>query len=191
MNERKRFWFLLVLAAAVLLAIVGCQKKEIASGAGYGAAGDGSGAAGAGRRAGVGEQDLGGTAGRGLPGGGAAGVPASERAAFENEDIYFAFDSAALSQEAQAVLRKKAAFLKAHPNVRVTIEGHCDERGTNEYNLALGEARAKAAKAFLVDLGIASERLATISYGEERPIVRGSTEEAWAKNRRAHFVIEP
>ncbi len=191
MNERKRFGFLLVLAAAVLLAILGCQKKETASGAGYGAAGDGSGAAGAGRRAGVGEQDLGGTAGRGLPGGGAAGVPASERTAFENEDIYFAFDSAALSQEAQAVLRKKAAFLKAHPNVRVTIEGHCDERGTNEYNLALGEARAKAAKAFLVDLGIASERLATISYGEERPIVRGSTEEAWAKNRRAHFVIEP
>lgn len=191
MNERKRFGILLVLAAAILVAALGCQKKEIASGPGYGAANEGSGAAGAGRRAGVGEQDLGSAAGRGLPGGGAASVPASERAAFENEDIYFAFDSAALSQEAQAVLRKKADFLKAHPKVRVTIEGHCDERGTNEYNLALGEARAKAAKAFLVDLGIAAERLATISYGEERPIARGSTEEAWAKNRRAHFVIEP
>lgn len=191
MKKGNRFAFCLVLAAAVLLAALGCQKKEIASGAGYGAAGDASGAAGPGRRPGMGEQDLGGAAGRGLPGGGAASVPASERMAFENEDIYFAFDSAALSQEAQAILRKKAAFLKAHPNIRVTIEGHCDERGTNEYNLALGEARAKAAKAFLVDLGIPAERLATISYGEERPIVKGSNEEAWAKNRRAHFVIEP
>jgi peptidoglycan-associated lipoprotein len=70
------------------------------------------------------------------------------------------------------------------------VEGHCDERGTNEYNLALGEARAKSAKAFLVDLGISANRIATISYGEERPLVEGSTEEAFAKNRRAHFVIE-
>ncbi|MCU0604781.1 MAG: OmpA family protein, partial [Desulfobacterales bacterium] len=80
--------------------------------------------------------------------------------------------------------------LKANPNVKVTIEGHCDDRGTNEYNLALGEARARSAKAFLVDMGVPAARMATISYGEERPAVRGDTEEAWVKNRRAHFVIE-
>jgi peptidoglycan-associated lipoprotein len=142
---------------------------------------------GAAGRKGIGEQDLGSGAGR--PGAGGA-IPASERAAFENEDIYFAYDSSALSPQAQDILRKKAAFLKANSNVKVTIEGHCDERGTNEYNLALGEARARSAKAFLVDLGIPAARVATISYGEERPIAKGQSEDAWSKNRRAHFVIE-
>jgi peptidoglycan-associated lipoprotein len=175
----------LLLMTALLFAIPGCQKKEIASEAGYGAAGSGAGTAG---RKGIGEQDLSGTTGR--PGAGGAAIGATERAAFENEDIFFAYDSSALTNPAQDVLRKKTTFLKANPNVKVTIEGHCDDRGTNEYNLALGEARARAAKAFLVDLGVPAARMATISYGEERPLVRGTTEEAWAKNRRAHFVIE-
>ena len=175
----------LVLMAATLLNVSACQKKEIASEAGYGAAGSGAGAAG---RKGIGEQDLSGAAGR--PGAGGAAIGATERAAFENEDIYFAYDSSALTPQAQDILRKKGAFLKANSNVKVTIEGHCDDRGTNEYNLALGEARARSAKAFLVDLGIPAARIATISYGEERPAVRGTSEDAWAKNRRAHFVIE-
>ena len=110
--------------------------------------------------------------------------------AFENEDILYAYDSSALSPQAQDILRKKAGFLKANPNVKVTIEGHTDERGTNEYNLALGEARAKSAKSFLVDLGIPAARMATISYGEERPLAKGHTEADYAQNRRAHFVIE-
>ncbi len=144
--------------------------------------------AGAAGRKGIGEQDLSGTAGR--PGGGGVSIGATERAAFENEDIFFAYDSSALTIQAQDILRKKATFLKANPGVKVTVEGHCDDRGTNEYNLALGEARARSAKAFLVDLGIPAARLATISYGEERPAVRGTTEDSWAKNRRAHFVVE-
>jgi peptidoglycan-associated lipoprotein len=175
----------LILMAATLMNVSACQKKEIASEAGYGAAGSGAGAAG---RKGIGEQDLSGAAGR--PGAGGASIGATERAAFENEDIYFAYDSSALTPQAQDILRKKAAFLKANPNAKVTIEGHTDERGTNEYNLALGEARARSAKAFLVDLGIPAARMATISYGEERPVAKGANEEAWSKNRRAHFVIE-
>jgi peptidoglycan-associated lipoprotein len=175
----------LLLVIGILFAAPACQKKEIASEAGYGAAGSGAGAAG---RKGIGEQDLG--AGAARPGAGAASIGATERAGFENEDIFYAYDSSALTTQAQDTLRKKAAFLKTNPSVKVTIEGHCDERGTNEYNLALGEARARTAKAFLVDLGIPAARMATISYGEERPAVRGTTEEAWSKNRRAHFVIE-
>jgi peptidoglycan-associated lipoprotein len=180
-----------MMMVAMLFAIPGCQKKEIVSDAGYGTAGSGTAGAGAGagKGKGVGEQDLGGTAGK--SGGSWAGsIGTSERMAFENEDIFFAYDSSALTTQAQEVLRKKAAFMRANGNVKVTIEGHCDDRGTNEYNLALGEARARSAKAFLVDLGIPATRLATISYGEERPIAKGQTEEVWAKNRRCHFVIE-
>jgi peptidoglycan-associated lipoprotein len=109
---------------------------------------------------------------------------------FLNEDIYFEFDSSALLFMAQEVLKQKAQWMRDNPNVSVVIEGHCDERGTNEYNLALGDRRANSAKAFLVDLGIREYRLTTISYGEERPVDTGHNEEAWAKNRRAHFVIE-
>jgi peptidoglycan-associated lipoprotein len=114
---------------------------------------------------------------------------ASARSVFENEDVYFEFDSIRLTPDAQEILTKKAKWLRANPAATVTIEGHCDSRGTNEYNLALGEGRAQSAKAFLVDLGIESSRLNTISYGEERPIAYAQTEEAWAKNRRDHFVI--
>jgi peptidoglycan-associated lipoprotein len=84
---------------------------------------------------------------------------------------------------------KKAAWLRANPNAAVTIEGHCDERGTNEYNLALGDRRADSAKSYLVDLGIAASRLTTVSYGEERPVCSQQNEECWSKNRRAHFVV--
>ncbi len=112
-----------------------------------------------------------------------------ERETFENEDIQFEFDSIRLTPLAQEILTKKADWLKANPNVTVTIEGHCDERGTNEYNLALGDGRALNAKKYLLDLGIEPTRMKTVSYGEERPIDPASTEEAWAKNRRAHFVI--
>lgn len=114
----------------------------------------------------------------------------SEQSMFENEDIYFEFDSIRLAPEAQEILTQKAAWLRKNPGARVTIEGHCDDRGTNEYNLALGEGRAQSAHAFLMDLGIKESRLNSISYGEERPLVTGQNEEAWARNRRAHFVIE-
>jgi peptidoglycan-associated lipoprotein len=109
---------------------------------------------------------------------------------FENEDIYFEFDSIQLAPEAQKILTKKGKWLRENPAAKVTIEGHCDNRGTNEYNLALGEGRAQSAKTFLMDLGIDISRLNTISYGEERPIDPQQSESAWAKNRRAHFVFE-
>ena len=105
------------------------------------------------------------------------------------EDIYFEFDKSTLTPIAQDNLLRKAEWLRENPDATVTIEGHCDERGTNEYNLALGDRRAESAKAFLTDLGIDSTRLTTISYGEERPVDPRSTEEAWEKNRRAHFVV--
>ncbi len=106
-----------------------------------------------------------------------------------NEDVRFDYDSAVLSEAAQDILKKKAAYLEKFSGISVTIEGHCDERGTNEYNLALGERRAQSAKNFLINLGISSSRMRTISYGEEKPLDSGHTEEAWAKNRRAHFVL--
>ncbi len=105
------------------------------------------------------------------------------------EDIYFEFDKSTLTPAAQDDLLRKAEWLRENPDATVTIEGHCDNRGTNEYNLALGDRRAESAKAFLVDLGIDASRLASISYGEERPVDPRNNEEAWAKNRRDHFIV--
>ena len=105
------------------------------------------------------------------------------------EDIYFDFDKATLTPSAQDNLLRKAEWLRENSDVTVTIEGHCDARGTNEYNLALGDRRAESAKAFLVDLGIATSRVTTISYGEERPVCTQKDEECWAKNRRDNFIV--
>lgn len=115
---------------------------------------------------------------------------AAAREMFMNEDIHFAFDKSVLTSMAQDILKKKAEWLRDNSGNTVVIEGHCDERGTTEYNIALGERRALAAKVFLTDLGIDSSRLSTISYGEERPVDPSHNQEAWAKNRRVHFVIE-
>jgi len=109
---------------------------------------------------------------------------------FLNENVYFDFDNATLDYQAQELLKQKAMWLRDNPDANVVIEGHCDERGTNAYNLALGERRAESAKTFLVNLGISGMRLTTISYGEEKPVDMGQNEEAWAKNRRAAFVLE-
>ena len=116
-------------------------------------------------------------------------MPPATGAMVMQEDIYFEFDKSTLTPAAQENLTRKAAWLRENSNATVTIEGHCDDRGTNEYNLALGDRRADSAKAFLVDLGIAASRLTTISYGEERPLCTQQTEECWAKNRRDHFVV--
>jgi len=105
------------------------------------------------------------------------------------EDIYFEFDKSTLTPSAQDNLLRKAEWLRENADATITIEGNCDERGTNEYNLALGDRRAESAKAFLVDLGIDPARISTISYGEERPVDPRHNEEAWAKNRRDHFVV--
>lgn len=103
------------------------------------------------------------------------------------ENVYFDFDQFTLSADARDTLANNAKYLKMNDGVQVVIEGHCDERGSDEYNLALGESRAIAAKNYLVSLGVSAKRLSVISYGEEKPAVKGSTESAWAKNRRAEF----
>jgi peptidoglycan-associated lipoprotein len=105
------------------------------------------------------------------------------------KDIYFDFDRYDVRSQDIEVLKDNAALLMKYSNVKIQIEGHCDERGTAEYNLALGERRANSVKKYLVSLGIPADRLSTISYGKEMPLDPGHNEEAWTKNRRAHFII--
>jgi peptidoglycan-associated lipoprotein len=117
-------------------------------------------------------------------------VPGSKEDFVANvgDRVFFAFDKSDLSADSRRTLERQAAWLKQWSNQRLTIEGHCDERGTREYNLALGERRANAAKDYLVAQGISASRLSTISYGKERPVVLGSNEAAWAQNRRGVSV---
>ncbi len=119
-----------------------------------------------------------------IPGGAAAAGEASPLA-----DVYFEYDSASLTDEARATLERHAQWLQSHRDVRVWVEGHCDERGTVDYNLALGEQRARAARDYLVSLGVAADRLRLVTYGKERPLDLAHNEAAWAKNRRAHFTV--
>jgi len=105
------------------------------------------------------------------------------------QDIYFDFDSFDLRADARNTLKANAEWMKNNPSARVEVEGHCDERGTNEYNLALGAKRAQSARDYLVSLGIAANRLSTISFGEEVPVCTEKAESCWQKNRRARFVI--
>jgi len=167
---RNRLWITLALVLVVpgLLMAVGCQKKAVMQQT---------------------EQPAPAPAPKEEKPVVVAPAPEKMSAMVMQEDIYFEFDRSFLSPMAQQNLKAKAEWLMANPDVSVTIEGHCDERGTFEYNLALGDRRAESAKAFLVDLGIDAKRLATISYGEERPVDPRHNEEAWAKNRRAHFVL--
>jgi peptidoglycan-associated lipoprotein len=170
---QKKIWLTIALLLVIpgLLFSVGCQKKAVTQTKAPAPAG-----APAAKPA---EKQ---------PAPAAEAAPASSGMIMQ-EDIFFEFDRSTLTPAAQDNLMRKAAWLRSNSNVTVTIEGHCDERGTNEYNLALGDRRADSAKAFLVDLGIASSRLTTISYGEERPLCGQQNEECWSKNRRGHFII--
>lgn len=107
----------------------------------------------------------------------------------EVRDVYFDYDAASIRPDARQVLQKDADFLKGYPNTRVTIEGHCDERGSTEYNLALGQRRANAVKEYLVSLGIPADHLTTTSWGKEKPFCTESNETCWAQNRRGHFTL--
>ena len=113
-------------------------------------------------------------------------LPGSQEDLVENvgDRVFFGYDSYTLTDEARSVLDRQAQWLSEYPNLSITIEGHADERGTREYNLALGERRANAVKDFLVTLGVNPQRIDTISYGKERPVAIGSTNAAWAQNRR-------
>jgi peptidoglycan-associated lipoprotein len=105
------------------------------------------------------------------------------------KDAYFDYDKADIRADARDALSQTAQFFRSNPQMKVVIEGHCDERGSTEYNLALGDRRAAAAKKFLVSLGIPADRLETVSYGKEKPFCSASTEQCWQQNRRAHFVM--
>lgn len=111
------------------------------------------------------------------------------RGILSSESVYFDYDKAVLTEEARSVLAEKAAYMIKNPDIQVTIEGHCDERGSNEYNLALGERRAAAARKYLEDFGVSSTNVDTVTYGEERPVCRESQESCWKLNRRAAFVV--
>ncbi|MEQ8193757.1 MAG: peptidoglycan-associated lipoprotein Pal [Rhodospirillales bacterium] len=135
--------------------------------------------------------------GAGGAGGGAAGSAVGGPQAGTQEDlvvnvgdrVFFDFDKFALKPDARATLEKQAAWLKKYPSVTIVVEGHADERGTREYNLALGERRANSAKDYLVTLGVNPSRVKTISYGEERPVALGSNEKSWSQNRRSVTVV--
>lgn len=181
---------LLVVVTVMLLATsFGCAKRPCPP-AGGPAAAPGAAAPGAapgapGAEMAPGEEGL----APGAPGAEAARAAGMTQERFESQDIYFDYDRYDITPEAAGVLDTKAAYLKANPGLRVLIEGHTDERGSNEYNLALGERRAQSAKKYLANAGVAGGRLDTVSYGEERPADPGHDEAAWAKNRRDHFVI--
>lgn len=117
-----------------------------------------------------------------------AGVAATMEKPSEFPDIYFDFDESFIREDAKPALRQVADYFKTNPSAAILIEGHCDERGTAEYNIALGERRAESTKSYLVSLGVRAGALSTVSFGEEKPFDPGHDEAAWAKNRRAHFV---
>ena len=182
------------LCLIVVAALIGCQRKVVTTEDTLSQAPGGqSSTAGTGDGAGWREEDIAGTSDQGVDS--AAEFTTDDgvlmnRERFINADIFFEFDSSTLSAEAESILRAKAEWMRRNPSLTIVIEGHCDNRGTTEYNLALGERRAESVKRFLIDLGITAIRIRTISFGEERPLARGDNEEAWAKNRRAHFEFD-
>lgn len=172
-ESARRTWFAVSVALLGLALAGGCSKKTPAS-----TYDD--------YEAGMGETDLEGGSGsldqfrRGTLGSGSYGPL---------DDIFFDYDSTSLSAEARDTLNLNAEWLRANPSARVEIEGHCDNRGTVEYNLALGARRATSARDYLVSLGISPERLTTISYGEELPVCQEESEDCWSRNRRVHFAV--
>jgi peptidoglycan-associated lipoprotein len=163
------------------------KKPDMASPSSSGSAGSQASGVGEGQKGGTRESNTGASSLKQLQ----EGKTPTTAASSPLKDIFFDFDRADLRGDARDALRANADWLKSNPSARVEIEGHCDERGTNEYNLALGAKRAQAAKDYLVSLGITGERLSTISYGEEIPVCREQAESCWRQNRRARFVIIP
>ncbi len=120
----------------------------------------------------------------------ARGVAVTEEKASPFADVRFDFDKSDLKDDAKKICQEVAAYMKKNPGKKLLIEGHCDERGTAEYNMALGDRRAASVKNYLVSLGVPTSALSTVSFGKERPLDPGHNEDAWAKNRRAHFVVQ-
>jgi peptidoglycan-associated lipoprotein len=120
----------------------------------------------------------------------APGVAVTEEKLSQFDDVRFDFDKAEVKEDGRKTSQVVADYLKKNPKAKLLVEGHCDERGTSEYNMALGDRRAAAVMTYLVSLGVSKERISTVSFGKERPLDPGHSEEAWAKNRRAHFVLK-
>ncbi len=190
----KRRLMGMIVCLTVAVALFGCSRKVVTTEETLSQAPEGQASSpGSGEGAGWREEDIAGTSDQALDS--AEEFTTDDgvlmnRERFINADIFFEFDSSTLSAEAESILRAKAEWMRRNPSLTIVIEGHCDNRGTTEYNLALGERRAESVKGFLIDLGIADTRIRTISYGEERPLARGDNEDAWAKNRRAHFEFD-
>lgn len=179
----------LLAVLTLMMALGACAKKTVPGQAGFGA---GAGAGGTGSLGGgVGGLGMDDAKWREL----GINSEAEKRefldkaAAFENQDVYFDYDGYALSEPAKKIIDSKVEFLRRYSKVRVVIEGNTDERGTNEYNMALGERRANAALQYMSNSGLTQANISIVSYGEEKPAAPGHDESAWAKNRRAHFVL--
>ncbi len=168
-SRHLRFSFLTLFTLCLVVALSACSKKDVTEGE-------------------PGFTTEGGGTALGDTGTGTAGDAGTTSTA-DMKTAFFPYDSYKLTNAARSAIQANADWLKANPSASVQVEGHCDERGTTEYNLALGERRANAAMEYLTKLGIEKSRLSTISYGEERPSVQGSDESAWSKNRRAEFVV--
>jgi len=136
---------------------------------------------------------MGGCAKKTVEGGGQSGASVSKVSKMDSlpaeRAVYFDFDKSDIKAEAAAILNANAAWLKAHPQSTATVEGNCDERGTREYNLALGQRRADSVKSYLVDQGVAAGNINTVSFGEANPVCRGSGDNCWSQNRRADIVV--
>lgn len=170
-TRHVRLSFLAVFTLCLIVALASCSKKDVVQDEpAFGASGDGAAAPG--------------ESGVGTEGAGDAGVVSSDL-----QTAFFGYDSYTLRGDAREALKFNANWLKENPSATVQVEGHCDERGTTEYNLALGEKRANAARDYLQKLGIDASRISVISYGEERPSDPGHDETAWGKNRRAGFIL--
>ncbi len=182
--KSKQSVFLVLMIFAFIAALSACAKKNVPPPPGYGAAGQEYGAA-----AGGGPMDEAKWRELGINSEAEKREFLDKAKVFENQDVYFDYDSYTLTEPAKKVLDEKMAFLKRFPRVAVTIEGHCDERGTTEYNIALGERRANAAQQYILNSNSSNLKLTTVSYGKERPIASGHDEASYAKNRRAHFVL--
>jgi peptidoglycan-associated lipoprotein len=182
--KSKQSIFLVLMIFAFIAAMSACSQKNVPPPPGYGSPGQEYGAATTG-----GPMDEAKWRALGINSEAEKREFLDRAKAFENQDVYFDYDSYTLTEPAKKVLDEKIAFLKRFPKVAVTIEGHCDERGTTEYNIALGERRAHDAQQYILSSNSSNLKLTTVSYGKERPAAVGHDEASWAKNRRAHFVL--
>jgi len=183
--KNKHGIYLVLMIFTLIAAVSACSKKNVPPPPGYGAPGQDYGPA-----AGGGAMDDAKWRELGINSEAEKREFLDKAKAFENQDVYFDYDAYTLTEPAKKVLDEKLSFLKRYPKVQVTVEGHCDERGTTEYNLALGERRAHVSQQYIANSGPSNLRLTTVSYGKERPASTGHDEASWAQNRRVDITYK-